>query len=114
MNIITESDLPFRNKDWGVKYFFRGPEIEWGIILLLPGQASGCHKHERVEETFYILEGTPSLWIDGKETAASAGMAFQVPAPEAHDLINRAHEPARILFIKAPYLPQDKIDCTHS
>lgn len=111
MKIINEAQLSFRNGDWGVKYMSRGPEIEWGVILLPPGQASGCHRHERVEETFYVLEGNPTLWIDGKETMASPGTAFQIPAPEAHEVINNSNRPAKVVFIKAPYLPQDKIDC---
>lgn len=111
MKTLHEKDLEFRNKDWGVKYLFRGPKIEWGIILLKPGQKLPCHYHQQVEETFHILEGEPTLIVDGKECLATPGSAFQIPAPETHTFSNASTKNAKILFIKAPYDPNDKIDC---
>ena len=109
MQKVHEREMEFRNGDCGVKYLVRGPKIDWGVILLKPGQAMGEHGHEQVEETFYFLEGTPTLIVDGKEIHTEPGDAFRLQPPERHDIRNNASQPAKLIFIKCPYLPKDKI-----
>ena len=108
MQRVNERDCAFRGGDWGVKYFMRGPKIDWGLILLKPGQAMGEHGHEQVEETFYIIDGAPTLIVDGEEIATERGDVFRLDPPERHDIRNDADRAARIVFIKTPYLPKDK------
>ncbi len=108
MQKINERDCAFRGGDWGVKYFMRGPKLDWGLILLKPGQAMGEHGHREVEETFYILEGKPTLTVDGRKIPTVPGDVFRLEPPERHDLSNEAKDPARVIFIKTPYLPADK------
>jgi len=105
---VHERDCAFRGGDWGVKYFLRGPKIDWGLILLRPGQTMGEHGHQEVEETFYVLEGTPILILDGRRIPTAPGDVFRLEPPERHDLRNEAEGPARVVFIKTPYLPADK------
>ncbi len=76
MQKVNERDCAFRGGDWGVKYFMRGPKLDWGLILLKPGQAMGEHGHKEVEETFYVLEGTPTLVVDGRRIRDRAGRRF--------------------------------------
>jgi quercetin dioxygenase-like cupin family protein len=109
MQRMNEHDSEFRNGDWGVKYFMRGPKIDWGVILLKPGQSMGEHGHAEVEETFYCEEGNPTLILDGKDIPARQGDVFRLEPPERHDFRNDGGSPARIIFIKTPYLPEDKI-----
>jgi mannose-6-phosphate isomerase-like protein (cupin superfamily) len=111
MEIICEKDQAFRSGDWGVKYLFRGPQTDCGIIVLKSGQTMGCHFHHQVEEIFYVLEGTPVLVVDGKEYPTQPQTAYRIPAPEKHNLRNMSDAPAKILFIKAPFNPDDKVDC---
>jgi len=108
MQRVNERDCEFRGGDWGVKYFMRGPKIDWGVILLRQGQAMGEHGHNQVEESFYIIEGAPTLVLDGEEIPAAQGDVFRIPPPERHDFRNDAATPAKIIFIKTPYLPKDK------
>jgi len=37
------------------------------------------------------------------------GDAFQLEPRETHRIVNDSPEPARIVFIKTPYLPEDKV-----
>ncbi len=110
MDRVNESQMPFRGGASGVKYLFRGPQIDWGVIVLLPGERLGAHYHEQVEETFYLLSGQATLVADGREVPLQPGDAVRLPAPERHDLRNDGREAARLVFIKSPYLPKDKID----
>jgi len=108
MQRINESDCPYRGGDWGVKYLMRGPRIDWGIILLKPGQAMGEHGHRVVEETFYFIAGAPTLIVDGREIQTSEGDVFRLEPPERHDIRNDTDQTVKVIFMKSPYLPEDK------
>ena len=109
MQRVNERDCRFRGGDWGVKYFIRGPKIDWGLILLKSGQVLGEHGHKEVEETFYVIEGTPTLVVNGKKILTEPGDVFRLEPFERHDLRNDTDKQARVIFIKTPYLPEDKI-----
>lgn len=110
MEIVREKEKYFRQGDWGIKYLFRGPRIDWGIVSLLPGKKMGTHYHREVEETFYILEGSGILTVDGEDFPVESGMAIQLKPGEKHDLRSGEGISLKGLFIKVPYLPDDKVD----
>lgn len=104
----NEHDLEYRHGAHGPKYLFRGPRYEWGIILLRPGDSLSAHKHAQVEETFLFETGTPCIVIDGRAHRVRAGDAFRLEPQEAHEIVNDGDTECRIVFIKCPYLPDDK------
>lgn len=108
MQRVNENNCTFRDGDCGVKYFVRGPKIDWGIILLKPGQAMDGHGHSEVEETFYCIHGAPKMIVDGEEIQAEQGDVFRIEPPARHGIRNDTTEPAKLIFIKTPYLPNDK------
>ena len=110
MDRVNEHDQTFRGRDSGPKYMLRGPKHEWGIIVFHPGQELGRHKHAQVEETFYFERGAPQIIVDGVAHRVREGDAFRLDAGEAHDIINDTDEDIRIIFIKCPSIPTDKID----
>jgi quercetin dioxygenase-like cupin family protein len=110
MQRVTESEQEYRGGKSGVKYLFRGPKLDWGVILLLPGERLGEHFHNEVEETFYVLEGQIACYANGVRHALAAGDAVRFEAPEHHDMANESERPARMVFIKHPYMPKDKVD----
>jgi quercetin dioxygenase-like cupin family protein len=110
MQRVRESEREFRGGNSGVKYLFRGPNIDWGVILLLPGQRLGGHYHNEVEETFYILEGQATLYMDNVKHPLVTGDAVRLEAPEHHDIVNESDQPVKMVFIKYPYFPKDKVD----
>jgi len=110
MQRINEKDREYRGGDWGIKYLFRGPKIDWGVLLLKPGQKMGAHGHREVEETFYFIQGSPKVIINDVEYRATEGDAFRVEALEKHDVINDTKKVVKTVFIKTPYLPKDKIE----
>jgi quercetin dioxygenase-like cupin family protein len=108
MQKVNEAQCEYRNGDWGVKYFLRGPKIDWGVILLRPGQTMGEHGHREVEETFYFAQGGGEMIVDGKPHPAVQGDVFRLSPPERHDIRNNTQAVAKVVFIKTPYLPNDK------
>ena len=109
MEKANENEKDFRKGDSGVKYLFRGPRLDWGVLLLKPNDTLGQHYHNEVEETFYLLEGKATMLIDGKEHEVTSGDAFRIEPGERHDVVNRSGSSAKFLFIKTPYRPEDKV-----
>lgn len=109
MERVNEYELPFRKGDSGPKYFFRGDRLEWGIIVLKPGEKMGQHGHNEVEEMFYFVEGEPTILINDEPYQVRQGDAFRVSPKEKHDIHNNTNSNVKIVFIKCPYIPEDKI-----
>jgi len=109
MEKVNENDKEYRFGDWGPKYMTRGPNLEWGVLLLKPGTTIGKHMHEQVEEIFYFLEGEGEMLVADKKFRVTPGDAIRIEPQEAHDIINDTQELLKAIFIKSPYLPEDKI-----
>jgi len=89
----------------------RGPSIDWGIILLKPGEYMDDkpHGHREIDETFYFAEGNGTMIINGKEHDAPQGSVFLVEPKEMHNIKNTSSKTIKIIFIKGDYKPDDKI-----
>ncbi|MFX0007861.1 MAG: cupin domain-containing protein [Promethearchaeota archaeon] len=89
----------------------RGPSIDWGVILLKPGELMGdkAHGHNLLDETFYFVEGNGVMIIDNKEYEALQGSVFLCEPKEMHNIRNDSDTPIKVVFIKAQYLPNDKL-----
>ena len=109
MQKVSEGEFRYRNDSSGVKYLIRGPKIDWGVLLLLPDQTLGGHYHNEVEETFYVIEGEGVFVVNGVEHPTKPGDAFRLEPGDRHDICNRSTEPLKVVFIKCPYLPKDKV-----
>ncbi len=109
MKRTSESQEAFRNGDWGPKYLCRGPHCEWGIILLKPGQTMAAHTHRTVVEDFYVVEGSAVIAVAGLELLVETGEVVRADPGESHGIVNRGEKPVKIVFIKAPYLPDDRV-----
>ena len=110
MELVNESEREFRHGDHGPKYIFRGPKFEWGVIVFKPGQELGRHCHSEVEEHFYFLEGAPKMIVNDQEFRMKPGDVMRLDPPECHNIINDTDEDIRMVFIKCPYVPTDKVD----
>ena len=109
MQRVTEGELEYRGGASGVKYLVRGPKIDWGVILLLPGETLGGHYHQEVEETFYVLAGQGTFAVNDVDYAAQAGDVLRMEPEDRHDIHNDGAQPIKLVFIKCPYLPKDKV-----
>lgn len=111
MKRVNENDKEYRNGDSGVKYLMRGPSIDWGVILLKPGQkmADQAHGHNIIDETFFFMKGSGKMIVDGKEYDAPEGSVFLVEPKEMHNIKNDSDEELKVVFIKGEYKPDDKI-----
>jgi len=54
------------------------------------------------EEVFYVLSGSPTLVIDGKDHPMPAGTFARLDPDHSRTLSNGGQEPASVLIISAP------------
>lgn len=66
------------------------------------GESTPLHAHSGAEESFYVLEGSVELWVDGSTTQASSGAFIVVPRGVPHALRRLSDEPVRMLTIVSP------------
>jgi mannose-6-phosphate isomerase-like protein (cupin superfamily) len=90
----------------------RGPSIDWGIILLNPGEsmADVDHGHREVDETFYFIEGSGIMIVNGTRHAAPQGSVFLIEPNETHNIHNNSKDQLKVIFIKGAYKPEDKYE----
>lgn len=69
--------------------------------ILPGGQSSKPHAHSDDEEFVLVLEGRPSLWIDGRLSELNEGDAVAFPAGTgiAHTFINNSDAPIKLLIV---------------
>jgi mannose-6-phosphate isomerase-like protein (cupin superfamily) len=110
MKHVNEKDFQYRGGESGVKYLMRGPSIDWGLILLKPGEkmAEKAHGHNLLDETFFFVEGDGIMTVDNNEFVALEGSVFLVEPKELHNIRNDSPKPIKIVFIKGDYKPDDK------
>lgn len=100
----------YRNGTWGPAYLIQGPSSDMGVLLLNPGDSMPNHLHWHCDESFVVLEGTCTLWMDGVERhTMTVNEVFRANPGEMHYLVNDSDSPFRCLFIKSPASPGDTI-----
>jgi mannose-6-phosphate isomerase-like protein (cupin superfamily) len=67
-----------------------------------PGFDTGLHVHERLEETFYVLDGAFEFRAGEETFQAIAGACMFVPPGVPHAFANRGAAPATLLLTMAP------------
>jgi len=66
------------------------------------GRSTPMHRHDREEETVYVLEGVLTVTLAGVEQPVSAGETILLPRYLPHRLANTSDGPARYLVVCTP------------
>jgi quercetin dioxygenase-like cupin family protein len=83
------------------------------LVEIPPGERIPEHDEtgRDQEEIFLVLEGTPSLVVDGREIEAPAGTFARLDPHLSRTVVNHGDEPAAVLIVSAPrtsgYQPLD-------
>ena len=77
----------------------RASLTEW---VATPGFDTGLHVHERLEETWYVLDGEVEFRVGEETFQAAPGACVFVPPRVPHAFANRTETPARFLLILSP------------
>ena len=71
-------------------------------FVAAPGFDTGLHVHERLEETWYILDGVIEFRVGEETFEAASGACVFVPPRVPHAFANRTDTPATFLLIMSP------------
>lgn len=58
--------------------------------------------HHRTDETFFVLSGQLTLWVDGQFHELNPGDYVHIPRGVPHAQGNRGEEPTRLLLTVSP------------
>jgi uncharacterized cupin superfamily protein len=78
----------------------------FGINMVDVGPGAQIPEHDEIdrdqEEVFYVLDGNPTLIIDGEGHPAPAGTFARLDPAHRRTVRNDGEGPARVLIISAP------------
>lgn len=110
MFIIDEKDKEYRFGDNGPKYLMQGPRMNFALVQFMPGQDFQAHYHEVMEENFFVLEGTVTIYVNGKPNELCAGQFIHIEPREVHYVANKSSSVVRMTAALAPFKDGDKIE----
>ncbi|WP_018332744.1 cupin domain-containing protein [Actinomycetospora chiangmaiensis] len=70
--------------------------VTTGVLDLAPGDWLGRHRHAATE-LYFVVSGSPVVWLDGRETVVAAGTHVRLPGGIEHGL-RAVDDPVRVLF----------------
>jgi quercetin dioxygenase-like cupin family protein len=102
---IRHRDEFERNGDWSLARLSLGLHaFGMNLVEIAPGERIPEHDEtgRDQEEVFVILEGSPSLLIDGEPHAAPSGTFARLDPEPRRTVVNTGDEPALVLIVSAP------------
>lgn len=109
MFILNENEREYRHGDHGPKYLEKGPNMNFGLVQVLPGEEVSTHVHQVMEENFYILEGNVTMFIDGKKYVLAMGDYIHLEPGEVHKVCNYGNSNVKMIVTAAPFKENDKV-----
>jgi len=67
-----------------------------------PGFDTGAHYHTKIEETFYVLDGTLALRFGDRVIEGTPGTFLFIPIGTVHGFGNKGAAPGRLLLSASP------------
>jgi quercetin dioxygenase-like cupin family protein len=103
MQTITADQIPVADNPHGVdvRHLYKTDDVVVTQITLQPGEVVKPHKAP-VDAFFYVLEGSPSIEIDGETAAAAADTLIPSTAGNLHNIRNESDGLVRFLVVKTP------------
>jgi quercetin dioxygenase-like cupin family protein len=103
MQIITADQIPIADNPHGVdvRHLYKTKDVVVSQITLQPGEVVKPHKAP-VDAFFYVLEGAPSIEIEGETIAAAPGALIPSSAGRLHAIRNNSDARVRFLVVKTP------------
>jgi mannose-6-phosphate isomerase-like protein (cupin superfamily) len=103
MRAITADQLPIADNPHGVdvRHLYKTADVVVTQITLEPGEVVKPHQAP-VDAFFYVLEGTPTIVIEGDTVVAGADTLVPSAAGHTHAIRNETTAGVRFLVVKTP------------
>lgn len=100
-----------RNGDWGPAYVIQAPSSDIGLLTLRPGDEMPNHIHHHCDESFVVVEGSATLWVDcERRFVLTEADVYRCSPGEMHYFVNDSAEVFRMVFVKSPASPGDTVN----
>jgi mannose-6-phosphate isomerase-like protein (cupin superfamily) len=103
MKTITADQIAVADNPHGVdvRHVYATRDVMVSQITLQPGEVVKPHKAP-VDAFFYVLEGTPTVAIEGESVEAAPDTLIPSAAGYLHEIRNEGAGVARFLVVKTP------------
>ena len=101
VNIQQYSD--FASQKMVKHNLFTSERMFCDVYCLEPAQFQRIHSHAGTDKIYYVIEGTPTVEVDGERQELGAGHAVWAPAGLDHGVMNNSPARARLLVFMAPH-----------
>ncbi|GAC1356776.1 MAG: cupin domain-containing protein [Acidimicrobiales bacterium] len=88
-----------------VSFLNRAEDAEGGSTIemrTVPGFDTGAHRHSKIEEFFYVVDGEIEARAGERTVIGGAGTFMFVPKGVAHSFANRSTAPATVVLFSSP------------
>nr|NLD41301.1 cupin domain-containing protein [Actinomycetales bacterium] len=110
MQQASMSTAQYRHGDHGPAYLIEGPTSDIGVLRLRAGDDMVNHFHRQCDESFIVVEGEVTLYVDcGAPIQLTVGDVARCTPGELHYFRNESDTAMRLVFIKSPQSPGDTI-----
>lgn len=110
MQSASLNSAEYRHGDHGPAYLIQGPTSDIGVLRLRAGDDMPNHYHRHCDESFIVIEGAVTLWVNCTDRYnLTVGDVYRCAPGELHYFVNETDEPMRLVFIKSPKSDGDTI-----
>ncbi len=92
----------FDTQKMGKSTLFSSKRLMVGLNAFEPGQEHALHAHAGMDKVYYVLSGSGSFLLDGREIPMEAGVMLVAPEGVPHGIRNSGGERLVVLAILAP------------
>ncbi|MGN6533721.1 MAG: cupin domain-containing protein [Ginsengibacter sp.] len=114
MNNIVSKYRPLKQYKWG------NVCVSWDLVdnvgfsvkqeMMPPGALEQLHYHDKSEQFFFILAGTATFEIEGKQIEVSVHEGLQISAGKKHRIINNGTSNLEFILCSQPSISNDRIN----
>lgn len=83
-------------------------DLSVGMVILPPGEAGHPHRHEKEQETWFVISGQGRLRVGSEVAELSPDTVVVAPPGEEHQILNTGKEPLKVLFLFTPAGPEEE------
>jgi quercetin dioxygenase-like cupin family protein len=81
---------------------FESERMYCDVYCLEPGQYQRVHNHAEADKVYYVIDGAPTVEVDGERRTFGPGHTIWAPAGSEHGVTNESAERTRLLVFMAP------------
>jgi quercetin dioxygenase-like cupin family protein len=108
LRFVTSADAQVEVLPWGAHDWMCRPglteakHLQLVRVTMPAGRAHRFHRHPRMEELLYVVEGRVEQWVGRERKVLGAGELAHVPMNEVHGSYNVFRERAVFLAVLSP------------